>query len=167
MSFGFSSRVLFSTSDCFTDGQDDRFDGRDICGLIQLKAGWQPQLSTMKDGIHDKQLYEADACVFTIIKPLLEKTKRLRVWSSSAGGQPHSMFTNIDRKKVTSTSTPTMTSSKTTTRHSKGNGGGVDRQGQQDAEKCVNPKPREDKPGHKEDPTASRRTARRRSRRSR
>ena len=48
VSFGFSSRVLFATTDCFADGQSDKFDGRDICGLIQLKAGWQPQLSTMR-----------------------------------------------------------------------------------------------------------------------
>ena len=91
-------------------------------------------------------------CVFVIIKPLLEKTRHeaFALEFQALALNLTSLFTNIARKKVKVDVNADDDSSKTTTRHSKGGGGGGGTNTNK-REKGVNPKPRQDKPGHKED----------------
>lgn len=73
---GFNYREIMRTRDCFRS-DTEAFAGNGVSGWLDLGEGWQPYLSTTKDGFDDAPLYEAlMAHVFTNIRDLLVQAER-------------------------------------------------------------------------------------------
>ena len=77
VSIGYGSRVIAKTKDCFIspDGTE-KFTTASVTGWLDLGEGWQPYLTTTKNAINDRPLWdELMAYVFNRIRPLLEESK--------------------------------------------------------------------------------------------
>lgn len=75
VSIGLGPRVITTTRDCYAspDG-DERFVGAGVAGWLDLGEGWQPYLSTTKDSVNDRPVWDLlMAHVFEKIRPLLAK----------------------------------------------------------------------------------------------
>jgi Histidine kinase-, DNA gyrase B-, and HSP90-like ATPase len=75
---GFGYRIIRGATECFQsrDGKE-KFAGIGVSGWLDLGDGWQPYLSTTKDGIDDAPLFDALMDhVFQRIKPLLEEAEK-------------------------------------------------------------------------------------------
>jgi hypothetical protein len=73
---GFVYREIMRTRDCFRS-DDEAFDGIGVSGWLDLGDGWQPYLSTTKDGFDNQPLYDAlMEHVFGHIRDLLIKAQR-------------------------------------------------------------------------------------------
>jgi hypothetical protein len=74
---GFGFRIIRAVTECFQspDG-DEKYAGIGVSGWLDLGDGWQPYLTTTKDGIDDAPLFDAlMGHVFDKIKPLLKEAE--------------------------------------------------------------------------------------------
>lgn len=80
---GYGHRVIVKTRDCFVSpDRSEKYVGAGIAGWLDLGEGWQPYLSTTKDGINDRRAWDAlMEHVFGKIRPLLKQvdTDEIRV----------------------------------------------------------------------------------------
>lgn len=77
VAIGYGSRVIFKTRDCFTspDGAE-KFLAAGVTGWIDLRDGWQPYLTVLKDDIADGPVRETlMAWLFERARPLLKKVE--------------------------------------------------------------------------------------------
>lgn len=75
---GFGPRTIIRTRDCYSsrDGAE-KFIGTGVTGWLDLGEGWQPFLSTTKDEINDKPVWdELMGYVFEQIRPILSKVDK-------------------------------------------------------------------------------------------
>lgn len=70
---GFGPRVIKTTKDCYQSADGSRkYVGAGIGGWLDLGPGWQPYLTTTKDGVNDQPLWDTlMQHVFERIEPLL------------------------------------------------------------------------------------------------
>ncbi len=74
---GFGSRVIDRTDDCYNTADSARYSGRGVTGYLDLVGDWQEFLSTTKDTVNDRPVWDAlMAEVFTQIEPVLELAKQ-------------------------------------------------------------------------------------------
>jgi hypothetical protein len=75
---GLGHRIIQSTNDCYhsQDGEE-RYVGIGVSGWLDLGDGWQPYLTTTKDGINNSPLYRALMNhVFEAIKHILKQSEK-------------------------------------------------------------------------------------------
>lgn len=72
---GYGSRVIVKTKDCFSSSDgSETYTGSSVTGWLDLGDGWQPYLSTTKNALNDKPLWDVlMGYVFTAIEPLLRE----------------------------------------------------------------------------------------------
>lgn len=77
IAIGYGPRVIIRTKDCFVSpDREEKFLGAGITGWLDLGEGWQPYLTTTKDGVDDARVWNTlMAYVFQEIRPLLEKVQ--------------------------------------------------------------------------------------------
>jgi hypothetical protein len=76
---GFAYREIMRTRDCFKS-DDEAFAGIGVSGWLDLGEGWQPYLSTTKDGFDHQPLYDVlMAHVFENIRALLLQAEQRSV----------------------------------------------------------------------------------------
>lgn len=80
IAIGYGARVIATTRDCFSSPDDEeRFAGTGVCGFIDLGEGWQPYLSTTKNGVNDENIWRAlMGHVFGQIRALLKSRDEAR-----------------------------------------------------------------------------------------
>jgi hypothetical protein len=78
VAIGYGSRVIVYTRDCYdSPDKSAKFLGAGVAGWLDLGDGWQPYLTTTKNGINDQPLWEAlMGHVFERIRPLLEQVEQ-------------------------------------------------------------------------------------------
>ena len=81
VSIGFGPRVIIKTKDCFvSEDRQERFSGSGVTGWLDLGEGWQPYLTTTKDGLNDQPVWDRlMGFVFDKIRPLLEMVEMTRL----------------------------------------------------------------------------------------
>ena len=79
---GYGSRVITTTRDCYSspDGEE-RFSGVGVAGWLDLGEGWQPYLSTTKDVMNDRPVWDRlMGFIFEKIRHLLEMVDEQKLW---------------------------------------------------------------------------------------
>jgi hypothetical protein len=79
---GYGPRVITTTRDCYSspDGEE-RFSGVGVAGWLDLGEGWQPYLSTTKDVMNDRPVWDRlMGFIFEKIRHLLQLVDEQKLW---------------------------------------------------------------------------------------
>lgn len=105
VAIGFQHRVITSTRDCYVSpDREEAYLGAGITGWLDLGDGWQPYLTTTKDGIDDDRLWDAlMGYVFNEIRDILQRVERqdLKVELESIGLNLKNAFDSLRHARVT------------------------------------------------------------------